>query len=37
MNGEIEKKDTFKNRVLNETPKYVQRKLLENPNIENLV
>ena len=30
VNGEIELKDTFKDRVLDETPKYVQQKLREN-------
>ena len=26
-NGELEKKDTFRNRVLSETPKFVQKKM----------
>ena len=28
MKGEIDRKDTFKDRVLTETPKFVQKRLL---------
>ena len=31
-NGELEKKDTFRNRVLSETPKFVQKKMSTSKN-----